>query len=280
MKKLTLIADYGNDPLSPVEAWTAIQGNLKDYHGAQITVVNSYPSTIHTAFLLNQLVQTEERYGIPHETVFFINTDPRIESTEAVEHAEGAKGLIAKLAGGITIIGPNAGYCFSLIKSKIEKAYFYDGLEKGSQFRSRDLYPRVVAHLMDNMEEELDLQESSLDVIPELRGMFVGHIDNYGNIKTTIKHSDFKGKFEYGDTVNITINNGNQKATYVANLFGGNVGELVIYPGSSGDPSDSYLEISAWSHFGDTKDDKASRTGKDFFSNLLPGMPISIEGLR
>lgn len=276
MKKLTLIADYGNDPLSPTEAWTAIQGYLKDFHGSQITVVNSYPSTIHTAFLLNQLVQTEERYGIPHETVFFINTDPRIEDTTAVKHAEGAKGVIVKLASGATIIGPNAGYCLSLIKEKIEKVYSYDGLEKGSQFRSRDLYPKVVAYLMDYMDDDLELVEVSLNLIPTLKGSFVGHIDNYGNIKTTVKHSDFKGKYEYGDHVELSIGGTTQKAHYVENLFGGSVGELVVYPGSSGNPDDNFLEISAWSHFGDSKDGKTSKTGRDFFDGILPGNSISL----
>ena len=47
-------------------------------------------------------------------------------------------------------------------------------------------------------------------------------------------------------TQNITlkINNIEKKAKYVENLFKGEVGELVIYPGQSGKKDNKYLEIS------------------------------------
>lgn len=273
MKKCIVIGDYCDDTLVCQELRSAIGGFLKDPTNMQVSFVDSYPSTIHTGYLLNQVIQTEERYGIPHETVFFVNTDPRIEDTTGVEESEGAKGIIIKLSSGIWITGPNAGYCFSFIKEKIDAAYTYSGLEKGSQFRSRDRYPRVIAHLMDYMDNELDLEKVPAKVIPDLGGDFVGHIDNYGNLKTTITKEDFKGKHEFGDTVDITINGTTHKARYVNNLFGGNVGELVIYPGSSGKPDNPFLEVSAWSHFGDSKGEQAG-TGKDFFQGVKPGMKI------
>jgi len=276
MKRLIVIGDYCDDSLVCQELQSAVTGFLKNSSGLQMTFVASYPSTVHTAFLLNQIVETEDRYGIPRELVFLVNTDPRIDGEEGVREAKGAKGVILKLANGITIIGPNAGYCFSLIKSKIETLYTYEGLEKGSQFRSRDLYPPVVAYLMDYLEDEMDLVESDLSVIPEFRGAFVGHVDGYGNIKTTIKHSDFKGKYEYGDEVTIKIRGKEQKATYADNLFGGGVGNLIVYPGSSGSPDDFFLEVSAWSHFADTKTQKEPKTGKDFFPGVTPGDAISL----
>jgi hypothetical protein len=242
-----------------------------------MSFVHSYPSTIHTSFLLNQVVQTEERYGIPREVVIFVNTDPRIAGEAGVEKAEGAKGVILKLANGITVIGPNAGYCFSLIKSKIETLYTYEGLEKGSQFRSRDLYPPVIAYLMDYLEDEMDLSEGDRGLVPDYRGVHVAHVDNYGNIKTTIKHSDFKGKYEYGDEVTVEIRGIKQSAKYVDNLFGGGVGNLVIYPGSSGSPEDAFLEISAWSHFADSKTGKEPRTGKHFFPHVTAGDLLEVK---
>lgn len=277
MKKCIVVGDYCDDTLVCQELRSAIGGYLKDSSLMQISFVHSYPSTIHTAFLVNQIVQTEERYGSPHETVFFINTDPRIESSTGVRESEGARGIIIKLTSGIWLTGPTAGYVFSLIKDKIEAAYTYEGLEKGSQFRSRDRYPHVIAHLMDNMDNELDLQNIELNIIPDLQGFFVGHIDNYGNIKTTITREDMKGKYEIGDSVKVEINNVQHDARFVDNLFGGNVGELVIYPGSSGKPDNNFLEVSAWSHFGDTKDGSAAQTGRDFFKGIKPGMKIVLK---
>ena len=51
---------------------------------------------------------------------------------------------------------------------------------------------------MDYLGDELELEEISANIIPELDQFYIGHIDNFGNIKTTIVEEDFKGKYEYG----------------------------------------------------------------------------------
>ena len=60
---------------------------------------------------------------------------------------------------------------------------------------------------------------------------------------------------------------------FIDNLFGGNLGELVIYPGSSGPLDNPFLEISAWQHFDEAK----PKTGQDFFDNIRPGMEIELK---
>jgi hypothetical protein len=253
MKKLIVVSDWVADTLTCQEFSSAFYGFLIEEEKPLVTFVSSTPSTIHTAFLLNQIVLTEERLGDPLNTVIFVNTDPRLQSTTAVEKAEGAKFVIIKLKSGMLICGPNAGYCFSMIKNKIDEIFIYQGFEKGSQFRSRDLYSRVCAHLIEEKIDELDLEEYFLSTIPELEGFYVCHIDNFGNIKTNIRLSDFKGKYEFGDLVNLEINNVKKKAKFVNNLFGGEVGELVIYPGSSGAITDPFLEIAVWQHYNENK---------------------------
>lgn len=272
MKKLIVVADWAHDSLTNQEIRTAVEGYSKDPSQARISFVSSTPSTIHTSYLLNQVVETEERYGRPLETVIFVNTDPRIQTKTSVEKAEGAEFVVIRLMSSIYVCGPNAGYCFSLIKEKITNVFIYKGLSSGSQFRSRDLYSRVSSHLMDAMEDELELEEVHSNTIPELRGFFIGHIDNYGNIKITISQEDFKGKYEYGEMVKITINGATKSAKYVRNLFGGTPGELVIYPGSSGKKDNPYLEISVWRHF--TEED--ATTGLHAFNNPFPGAEITL----
>jgi len=210
--------------------------------------------------------------GKPLETVIFQNTDPRLHTDHALKTAEGAKPLIIRLKSGIYLTGPDAGFNFSLVKDKIEEVYEYKGLNLQGQFHSRDLYARIAAHLMDELEDEMELEEISSTIIPELEGFYIAHIDNFGNIKTLIPHSFFKGKFEYGDLVSITINGITQKAKYVTNLFGGQPGELVIYPGSSGRLDNRLLEISIWRHF----TEKNPTTGIHLFNNPKPGMKIEI----
>lgn len=266
MKNLIVLADWAQDGLSCQEFRSAVGGFLKDPTFLNISFVFSSPSTIHAGFLCSQIVETEERYGRPLETVIFLNVDPRLDG-------RGASLLVIKLKTGLYLLGPNAGYNFSLIKQKIEEVFVYQGFDKGSQFRSRDFYSRVCAHLMDGMEDELELEEISSNQIPFLQGYYIGHIDNFGNIKTTITTSEFKGKYEKGETLRVVINKIEKKVRYVSGLFGGEVGELVIYPGSSGPKDDPYLEISVWRHF----DSDEFKTGAFEFNNPRPGMEITIK---
>jgi|SRR3989339_172444 len=270
MKKLIVVADLAFDSLSCVEIKIAVEGFLKDSSAANISFVGSTPSTIHTGFLVNQLVEDVERYGRPIETVIFQNTDPRLHSTESIDKAAGAKPVIIRLKSGLHLLGPNSGYDFSMIKSKIEELYIYKGLNEKGQFHSRDLFSRLSAHLMDYMEDELELEEISTNIIPELDQFYIGHIDNFGNIKTTIIEEDFKGKYKYGEIVELKINQTVKKAKYVPNLFGDVPGELVIYPGSSGKKDNRFLEISIWRYFTEDK----PTTGVDEFNSPKVGCEI------
>ncbi len=253
MKKLIVVADLANDSLSCAEIKIATEGFLKGSYNSNISFVSSAPSTIHTAFLIKQLIEDIEMYGSPLETVIFQNTDPRLHSKESIGKAAGAKPLIIRLKSGIYLLGPNSGYDFSMVKNKIDELFIYKGLNEKGQFHSRDLFSRLSAHLMDYLEDELELEEIGIDEIPDLTGYHIGHIDNFGNLKTTITHEDFKGKYEYGNFIKIKINGIIKKAKYVPNLFGGIPGELVIYPGSSGKKDNRYLEITIWRHFTEEK---------------------------
>jgi len=270
MKKLIVVADLAFDALSRAEIKIAVEGFLKDSNTSNISFVGSTPSTIHTGFLVNQLVEDVERYGRPLETVIFQNTDPRLHSTQSIEKAEGAKPVIIRLKSGVHLLGPNSGYDFSMIKNRIDELFIYKGLNEKGQFHSRDLFSRLSAHLMDYMEDELELEEINTNIIPELNQFYIGHIDNFGNIKTTIVEEDFKGKYEYGEIVSIKINQIVKKAKYVPNLFGDVLGTLVVYPGSSGKKDNRFLEISIWRHFTEDK----PTTGVDEFNSPKIGSVI------
>lgn len=274
MKKLIVVADWASDSVNCQEVRTAVEGFLKDVAvPPNISFVSSTPSTIHTSFIMKQIIDIEERYGRPLETVIFQNTDPRIQTKESVELAKGAEFIVIRLKSGMYICGPNAGYDFSMIKDKIDEVYHYEGLDKGTQFRSRDLYARVCAHLMDYMEDELDFNEVPSNIIPEMEGYYVVHLDSYGNMKTNIPKSVFKGKYEVGEEVTVKINNVEKKIKFVSNLFGGTPGELVIYPGSSGAKEDPFLEISVWRHF----TEENPTTGIHAFNHPRPGKDVVID---
>jgi hypothetical protein len=274
MKRLIVIADWADDTLTCSEVKSAIIGSLVSFKNPDITFISSTPSTIHTGFLIEQTVLTESYFGNPEQLVIFQNTDPRLHDNNLINNPYMGKLLIIRLVNGIIVFGPNAGYDFSLIRDQIDKVYFYPNYEKGGQFRSRDLYARVAAHLIEEKEEEMDFEELSQNPIPELKGFYIAHIDNFGNIKTTIKKSDFKGKYEFGDKIKVKINGITNQLTYAEGLFKYKPNELIIYPGSSGKKDDPYLEISVWRYFTDKKN---MATGVFFFKNPLPGEIIEID---
>lgn len=269
MKKLIVVADWASDSLSTQELLSSTEGFLKESAGSKISFVSASSSTIHTAFLIAQVVATENRLGRSQETVLFQNTDPRLED------AAGAKFLILKLTSGLIVCGPNAGFDFSLIKGQIDQAFTYTGEDIKTQFRSRDFYARACAYLMDYLEDEMDLEEVSASSIPTLTGSHIGHVDNFGNIKTTLTAEVFKGKYDLGDMMPVVINKVKKEVRYVSGLFAGNLGELVIYPGSSGPRENPYLEISVWRHF----TEENPTTGLAEFGNPRPGAEIQIKGL-
>ncbi|GIW62667.1 MAG: hypothetical protein KatS3mg090_0493 [Patescibacteria group bacterium] len=274
MKKLIVIADWAEDTLAQSEVKIAINGFLDTDKSADISFVHSQPSTFHTGFLLLQLSNTVERYGNPQNTVFFVNTDPRNHTETGVRLSHGAKGVIALLISGCYVIGPNAGYSFSLIKNKIKRLFYYQPLDKGSQFRSRDNYPRIISALLESQEQDLELEEIDINNIPETRGFKVGHIDNYGNIKTTITLDDFKGKANLNEEITVIINGIKQKAVFTDNMFGQEPNKLVIFPGSSGKPDNPFLEIAVRLDFDKTD---TTNNAASIFKYPSPGDEIIIK---
>lgn len=252
MKNLIIVADYCSDSLTTQELRSAFLGHLSQPFTNQLSFVYSTPATIHTAYLIRQILITERRLGDPNNLVIFANTDPRLQTVKGVKLSQGAQFVIAKLKDGAWLCGPNAGYCFSLIRDEIEYLYLYPGLDKGTQFRSRELYMRIAALLVEEKQDEMELEEIRNTEIPNLDKFYIGHIDNYGNIKTTIPHSHLKGKYEYGEKIKITIDKETKEAIYTDNMFGLEPDVLVLTPGSSGMPDDPYLELVIWQHYPDS----------------------------
>ncbi len=270
MKKLIVIADWVPDSLSCQEFRSVVEGYLKQPSLLKMSFVSSTSSTINTGFLANQIQLTEVKYGKPLETVVFVNTDPRISDQE--EKRSGSQFIIVRLLSGLYVCGPNAGNSFSMIKKYVENVFNYSSLEENTQFRSRDTYARICSYLVDQLEDDLDLEEQHSNIIPTLDNYYIGHIDNFGNIKTTIPYSYLKGKYEFNDEIQITINKTTKKIPFVKGLFLSVKGKLSIYPGSSGEKNDPFMEISLWRDF----NDKEQLSGSDLFKNSKPGDQIII----
>ena len=101
--------------------------------------------------------------------------------------------------------------------------------DAGSQFRSRDLFPMVVAELARCERGRLG---PPLDptLLPEPPSRSIAYVDGYGNLKTT--WSDAPA--EAGTQVEVSIGGSTTTATVSDDAFAVRHGEMSFAPGSSG----------------------------------------------
>ncbi len=102
---------------------------------------------------------------------------------------------------------------------------------EGSQFRSRDLFPKAAAAIAlgqpNALADTIDRQD--IPLVPEQR---IAYIDGYGNLKTTIKRGEWKEST--GSSIRVRIGNVEQEALVSDGSFDVKVGQLAFAPGSSG----------------------------------------------
>lgn len=232
-KTVILISDYGLGDPSFTEVILKLRNLLSDVY----FIPHATPpfSTINTGFWIAQISQES---GIKN-TFIYSNTAPRLDNKEAQIHNEGEKLMYAKLENGFEIMAVNAGFVFSFVKPLIKEFYYVDVSNNGSQFRSRDNYPSVVAKMVNGDKSFLGKKEK-ISIINDYPENIIASIDGYGNIKTTTKVSSIN--FKIGQMLTVTINNKTLSALYSDGIFNAKNGSLVVAPGSSG-YDDRFLEI-------------------------------------
>lgn len=263
MKQLTVVSDWVDDGVYAAEFESAVSGFLLEMLLPRIIFVKTTGSSIHTGFILEQIIETKERLGRPLNTVIYLGTESKISN-------QSLSFYVIKLHTGIVVCGLNLDYSFSFIKPKINEAFVYQLNTGKSNFMSRDIYSRVVAHLIESKEQELQLEEVHTNTIAELTGYYAGHIDIFGNIITTIRHEDFKGKYRAGDYVLCTVGEVTRKVVVVDDLWSLGEGILAIGPCSFGAVSNPYLAIAS-------KSTEHSGSARYLFNQPTPGVSIYIK---
>ncbi|OGK52359.1 hypothetical protein A2966_01665 [Candidatus Roizmanbacteria bacterium RIFCSPLOWO2_01_FULL_41_22] len=267
MKKLIVVADWAADGLTSQQVRSTIEGYLQHNDNPNINFIPVSFSTLHGGFVSSQVIEIEERNGRPLDTVLYVGVDPKEADTFS------AIFMIARLKSGLIICGPNNGLNFSFIKQKIDEIFIYKGLEEKMFFRSRDLYARVIAHLMEAMEDEMDIEETHTNLIPALEGFFVGHIDNFGNIITTVTQEDVKGKLEIGDETKIKINEVVVTARFLDILTKGNEGSLILSPSPYGAKDNPFLQLSVL-NISQQEENSIKNTAAAIFGCKMPGYKL------
>lgn len=220
-----IIADYGPGDLAFAEVVQRIKVLLPDAE-PMLTPVPPF-STLAAGFCIAQLGLNQT----PPGTLIYHNIAPRADDEEARAGNAGERLAFARLSGGVRIIGVNAGYTFSFVRDRAEALRWVSVPAEGSQFRSRDLFPKAAAAILFGEPGALG-EKIDPSLIPDVPKNRIAYIDGYGNLKTTLQN---EGKLPpSGTAVRIGIRDREHEATVGAGSFEVEAGRMTLAPGSSG----------------------------------------------
>lgn len=231
---LRVIGDYGylgDMAFAEVCDRLDLELNVNGPAGSDFKIrLTSVPAfdTVATGFVLAQLAANSP-LGDRH--LFYVNTAPRKDNTAARVNNEGEGLVYAKLGNGVRIVAVNSGYSLSLIKPFAEEIRILNVGKAGSQFRSRDIFPRAIGAVMRD-EPGILGDDASAHVPDSLPENVVAYTDGYGNLKCAVDPAQFEAR--KGERVTLAINGREQVAVVGAGIFDVADGEFCFARGSSG----------------------------------------------
>jgi hypothetical protein len=232
-KLIHMIMDYAPGDLALAEVVSALAAQIPgDYHW-HVTSVHSF-DTISTGFTLAQLGLQREALR-PSDTLIYANCAPRKDRREARSNNEGEGLLFGVLRSGVSVMVVNSGYSLSFVRDELEELWSVNVDTGGSQFRSRDNFPKLVGLAARGDRSFLVEKLNPHSVIPDAPKSAVGYVDSFGNLKTTLRDGDSElAGLQPGQRVGVLINGVRMSATVAAGSFNVQEGDIALSPGSSG----------------------------------------------
>lgn len=246
-----IIADYGASDLAFAEVVQSLRLHLPDAEPV-LTPVPPF-ATLAAGFCIAQLGLNRAPAG----TIIYHNVAPREDDPAVRQGNAGERLAFARLSTGVRVVGVSAGHAYSFIKDAAEELRWAAVEAEGSQFRSRDLFPRAAGAIAMGTPGAL-AEEVPRDQIPGVPDAALAYVDGYGNLKTTIRQGvaeQYRGK-----TIRVQVGQAEHDALASDGSFAVEPGQVAFTPGSSGWPIDGgeaprWVELflrggNAWEHFG------------------------------
>lgn len=257
---IDVIADYGGKSGRNDLAFSEVLGKISEELTQNGILEMPYMAPlsvgafndVETAFVITQLAANSKR-GKDH--FVFHNTAPRKDDTGARFENHGESLAVCQLPNGVYVIGVNSGHSFSFLRQMTD-VYAVKCPNEGTQFRSRDIYPKALAALATFSKTGKPLNEWDLvgdpaqgPAMPEATVLYK---DGYGNLKINVTEMPEK------DTVKVKIGNIEKEVFTGRGIFSVEDGEMILAPGSSGWNGKAFLEVvlrggSAYKVFGKPK---------------------------
>jgi len=217
-----LVADYGHGDL----AFAEVHQRLAALLDATVVPTPVAPfDTLAAGFCIAQLALNDG----PAERVVFHNVAPRQDAFQPRDQNEGERLVALELESGVLVVGPNAGNSLSFVREHAAWIRYVEAPASGSQFRSRDFFPKAVAELASGGRDLLgdDVEPADMPPVPE---QVIAYVDGYGNLKTTFTQAPAAA----GERVLVRIGGIAAPAIVSDGTFDVAEGELAFAPGSSG----------------------------------------------
>ena len=225
---LSIIADYGH--VSDM-AFSEVKQNLYTLCTDQILsddCVSVPPfDTLATGFVLAQK-SINSNMGERHK--FFVNTAPRKDDLNPRDKCAGEALAYVRLKNGVEIVAVNSRYSLSFIKEAAEEIRHVNCSAKGSQFRSRDIFPEAFSTIVNGDLSILGADIS--DDIPDWPENRLCYTDGYGNLKLSITEDAIKDL--KGNDASFSLNGFFHSVRVCDGIFSVRDGSLCLAPGSSG----------------------------------------------
>lgn len=229
---ITLVADYGGRSWAKDLAFAEVSQKLyalvDDLKHLESLSVNAF-NTVETGFVVSELALNSELKN----HIIYHNTAPRKDDINPRANNAGEFLAYCRLPSGVCVIGVYSGYCFSFLK-EFAPVYKVKCEAKGSQFRSRDVFPQMVASLAKHdfaSGETWEFQGEEIKDIPNTPKDVILFADGYGNLKTSI---ELTPEQETLQKLHIEINDLTTIVNLGAGIFSVADGEYVLAKGSSG----------------------------------------------
>lgn len=220
-----LIADFGANDLAFAEVTQAL---LTTFPPARVVSTSVGPfDTLAAGFVAAQLAAAPA----PPGALMLLNVAPRRDDTGPRVDNDGERLLVAEMPSGFRVLGVDAGYAFSFVAEAAERVWAVEWPTKGSQFRSRDLFPEALARLHAGRLEARDPSRGV--VVPAVPGSCVAYVDGFGNVKTTLRWDEDLASMA-GSAVEVEVGGVRHRARLAGGSFAVAEGELAVSPGSSG----------------------------------------------
>lgn len=224
---LHVVADFGPQDLAFAEVGQRLLTHLPT---AQLvfTPVPAF-ATLAAGFVTAQLAAATA----PPDSLVFVNVAPRRDDTGVRVDNDGERLLWARTPSGVDVVGVDAGVTFAFLAEMVDEVRVLACATRGSQFRSRDLFPDAVARVVAGDRGVFGdaVAAAALPAVPEGR---VAYVDGFGNLKTTWRWGSLPADLAAGNAVRVTIGGTVRDGRVSDGAFAVPEGTLAVAPGSSG----------------------------------------------